>query len=133
MNKKIITLTLFIIAFLVSSNLITAITNQTKSNETQKEIELQNFTYEEILKTDKIILKEGKNKITTSPDFSPIYVKDFIKLNPDIEVISYNFENESTGYINILNGIGQNFIIYPEKEYEIVSKKEVILIQWKKI
>jgi len=69
-------------------------------------------------------LLEGKNNITISENFEPIYVKDFLKKYPEIEVISFTRNGESIGFINFMGGIGENFIIKPNQEYEFITKQE---------
>jgi hypothetical protein len=69
----------------------------------------------------------GKNNYTTSESFQPIYVKDFINLYPEIEAISFKDGEKTIGFVNFLDGIGENFIIYPEREYEIATKAEIII------
>lgn len=80
------------------------------------------------LEDDSLKLEEGKNKIRLN--FSDaFYVDSLIKLNPDIEVVSYIDEyNQSTGYVNIFGGIGENFVIYPNAEYEIITRKDFNLV-----
>ena len=74
-----------------------------------------------------IFLSEGKNSINLSYEFYPIYVKDLIKIYPEIATVTYNNGNSEIGYVNVFGGIGENFVIYPNQIYEIVTTKEVIL------
>lgn len=74
-----------------------------------------------------IHLNSGKNIITFNNN-QPFHVKAFIKLNPDIEVISFNEENQTIGYINIYGGIGEDFLIDKNKTYEIIVGEEIDLI-----
>ncbi len=74
-----------------------------------------------------IKLEEGKNIIDIEIGFNPIYVTDLIKLYPEINTITYNESGEEIGYVNAFGGIGENFIIYANKTYEITTKQEVIL------
>jgi hypothetical protein len=76
---------------------------------------------------DKIEIIEGKNTINTSKEVSPIYVEQLVKEYPQIEAISYSVNNETIGFVNAFQGIGENFIVYPEKEYEIISKQNFTL------
>jgi hypothetical protein len=75
----------------------------------------------------KMNLNEGKNNlhITSEKEF---FVKDLILLNPDIEVISYINGNRTIGYINIFGGIGENFLIRNDINYEIISKSDAEII-----
>ena len=72
-------------------------------------------------------LQKGKNNITTSENFKPIYVKDFIRKYPEIEVISYLDGNETVGYINLFNGIGENFLIQGYSGYGKTFISELFL------
>ncbi len=74
-----------------------------------------------------IVISEGKNIINTSLEFSPIYVEDLIKLFPDITTVSYTEKEREVGYVNVFGGIGENFIILPNKTYEITSQKGGII------
>jgi hypothetical protein len=74
-----------------------------------------------------INLTEGKNIINISFDFNPLYVKDLVKIYPDINAVSYNNSKEKFGYVNVFGGIGDNFVIYPNQIYEITTEKEIIL------
>lgn len=74
-----------------------------------------------------IKLKIGENFINLSFDFSPIYSRDLIENYPEISVITFNESGISGGYVNVFGGIGKNFLIEPNKEYEIITKKEVII------
>jgi hypothetical protein len=67
----------------------------------------------------------GKNNITTFESFKPIYVKDFVKKYPNIIAISYREEQFSKDYLNYLGGLGDNFILMPNKQYEIITSKDI--------
>jgi hypothetical protein len=74
-----------------------------------------------------IKLSEGKNIINLSFEFSPLYVKDLVLIYPEISTVTYNESNQEWGYVNVFGGIGENFVIYPNKTYEITVKQEVNL------
>jgi hypothetical protein len=74
-----------------------------------------------------IKLSEGKNTINLSFEFSPLYVKDLMILYPEIATATYNESNQEGGYVNVFGGIGENFVIYPNRIYEITAKQEVNL------
>lgn len=74
-----------------------------------------------------IKLYEGKNVINMSIEFNPIYVKDLIKIYPEIQTITYNDSEQEMGYVNVFGGIGENFVIFPNKTYEITTKQEITL------
>jgi hypothetical protein len=76
------------------------------------------------LSDKRIELKKGENLFNTSFEFSPIYVKDFVNAYPEVSVISYVENGITEGYVNIFGGIGKNFIIEPNKVYEIITKQE---------
>jgi len=75
----------------------------------------------------KISLEKGKNYVTIN---NTIYVQELIRINPEIESISYidSFLNQSIGYVNVFGGVGKNFVIVPEQVYEISVKKNMSLI-----
>ena len=70
-------------------------------------------------------LIKGKNNLVLPIEFKPIYVKDFILKNPEIQAITYNQSGQTGGYINYLQGIGENFILRPTKQYEIISSRNI--------
>lgn len=55
-------------------------------------------------------------------------VSMLIKLNPEIEVVSYNTSNGTIGYVNFAGGLGQDFEIGNGISYEIYSSKNSTLI-----
>ncbi len=73
----------------------------------------------------KINLLNGKNNVTFGDSFRPTYVKDFIKLYPEIQTITFKENKKTIGYVNFLNGLGQNFILKPTKIYEITTSKNI--------
>jgi hypothetical protein len=75
---------------------------------------------------DSIPLIKGKNHVPLNLS-EPIYVKTFIDMNPQIEAISYQENNETIGYVNVFDGIGMDFIL-EEREYEIIVSKDINLI-----
>lgn len=76
-----------------------------------------------ILQTTELVI--GKNNVTFNENFKPIYVKDFVKQYPEIQAVTYEEFGETGGYINHLQGIGENFILRPTKQYEIISSKNI--------
>ena len=74
-----------------------------------------------------IKLEKGKNTINFGFEFSPFYVGDLIKAYPEISTITYNESEQEVGYVNVFGGIGENFVIYPNKTYEVTTSKEVVL------
>lgn len=71
-----------------------------------------------------IKLNIGKNFINLSFEFSPVYVQDLVKNYPGISTITSNESGIIEGYVNVFGGIGKNFLIESNKEYEIITKKE---------
>jgi len=68
-------------------------------------------------------LEKGKNTLIFN-NTEEFYVKSLFDLNEDIEVVSYNVVNrdvnKSIGYIKAFGGVGKNFIVEPNKEYEVI-------------
>ena len=77
---------------------------------------------------EKIELTQGENFVNMSFEFSPFYVKDLVKNNPEILVVTINESGSIWGYVNEFGGIGNNFIIYPDKTYEIICKEDLTII-----
>lgn len=71
-------------------------------------------------------LVQGKNTVSFY-GINPFYVEDLIKLNPDIEVVSYGNYDVSVGYINVFGGVGRNFVV-SEGSYEIIVSRDISLI-----
>jgi len=71
-------------------------------------------------------LTKGKNNLTLNLT-ELIYVETLIKLNPDIDAISYRKEETTIGYVNFLGGIGENFVV-ENREYEIIVSKNIDLV-----
>jgi hypothetical protein len=73
-----------------------------------------------------INLTEGKNYVSF---IQPMYVREVMKKNTDLETISYFDEeqNKTIGYVRALGGIGKNFLIVPGQTYEIVAAKNTTL------
>lgn len=72
-------------------------------------------------------LATGKNQVRFNLT-EPFYVKDLVKWNPTISVVSYIEENKTIGYVNLFNGIGENFIIENDKDYEVILNKNISLV-----
>ena len=76
------------------------------------------------IKKEEVKFLEGENILKTPEDFSPIYAKDFVKLNPEIVTITFEENNNTLAYVNVFGGVGQNFVLMQNKTYDIVCKKE---------
>ncbi|MGD9276123.1 MAG: hypothetical protein PVJ67_03035 [Candidatus Pacearchaeota archaeon] len=74
-----------------------------------------------------IFLEKGKNifLLNSSQNF---YVADLVKLNPEIEAVSFYENNESKGYVNFLGGVGENFAIKDGVNYEIFMRENATII-----
>jgi hypothetical protein len=75
-----------------------------------------------------IKLNIGENFVNFSLNFSPVYTQDLVKAYPEISVITHNENGIEEGYVNVFGGIGKNFLIESNKEYDIITKKEVTMI-----
>ncbi len=75
---------------------------------------------------ENIEIKKGKNNLTIS-SVTYIDARSLVEIYPEIEVISYEFEGNSIGYVNVFNGIGKNFILEYNKTYEIISSKNITI------
>lgn len=81
-----------------------------------------------VTQTSEVQLIQGKNNVTTSQNFRPTYVSDFVRVYSFIDVISYKEENETVGFVNTFGGIGENFIMYPNQTYEIITKQNATMV-----
>lgn len=74
-----------------------------------------------------ISLNGGKNlvvfNVTTSFNASTL-----VKLNPEVEVVSYKEGNVTFGYVNFMNGLGDDFEVMNGIPYEIFSSENSTLI-----
>jgi hypothetical protein len=77
---------------------------------------------------EEIELKNGENIVNMSFEFSPLYVQDLIKYYPEISAVTINESGELKGYVNVFGGIGNNFLIEPNKNYEIITKQDLTII-----
>ncbi len=75
-----------------------------------------------------IQLSEGENLVLIPEEVSPFYVKDLVKSYPDLLTITYFEYKQEKGYANIFGGVGENFIIYPGKEYNFTCSKKMEVI-----
>jgi len=74
-----------------------------------------------------IPLKEGKNEVVLNITNS-FNASTLVKLNPEVEVVSYTEGNVTFGYVNFIGGLGDDFEIMNEMPYEIYSSKNSTLI-----
>ncbi|MBR9705755.1 hypothetical protein GOV14_01850 [Candidatus Pacearchaeota archaeon] len=79
-----------------------------------------------VVEDDSYKMIRGKNVVSLNLT-NPLYVETLVKLNPEIEVVSFFQENQNLGYINLFEGIGDNFVIQ-EGVYEIIAKQDFKLL-----
>ncbi len=72
-------------------------------------------------------IPEGENNLTISEHFPSIYASELIKENPEIKSISIQEYGQTFGYLNTLGGIGTNFLIEPNKNYEIYTNQTITI------
>jgi hypothetical protein len=68
-------------------------------------------------------ISQGISNFTILEYFSPIYASELIQSNPEIQSISINDYGQTFGYLNTLGGIGTNFLIEPNRNYEIYTNQ----------
>lgn len=73
----------------------------------------------------KVEISEGKNNIFMN--YSLGHASDLTKLYPEIETITYEEDGEKIGYVNVFGGIGKDFLLEPNKTYEINSNKNITI------
>ena len=72
-------------------------------------------------------IQEGKFNLTINEYFPSIYVSQLIENNPEIQSISIQEYGRTFGYINTLGGIGTNFLIEPNRNYEIYTNQTITI------
>lgn len=72
-------------------------------------------------------IPQGESNFTILEYFPSIYVSELIKTNPEIQSVSIQEYGQTFGYLNTLGGIGTNFLIEPNKNYEIHSESAIII------
>ncbi len=70
---------------------------------------------------------QGKSNFTVSEYFPSFYVKKLIQSNPEIQSITIQEYGQTFGYLNALGGIGTNFLIEPNRNYEIYVKEAITI------
>jgi len=74
-----------------------------------------------------ILVREGKNRVVFNVTNS-FNASTLVKLNPEVEVVSYKEGNVTFGYVNFMKGIGDDFEIMNGMSYEIYSSENSTLI-----
>ncbi len=74
-----------------------------------------------------INILQGNNNLTFNTTV-PFNVSSLVKLNPQIEVVSYYNGTNTLGYVNAFGGIGVNFQIENGTIYEVFSSENTTLI-----
>jgi len=72
-------------------------------------------------------IPEGEYNLTISEYFPSIYASELIKENPEIKSIPIQEYGQTFGYLNILGGIGTNFLIEPNRNYEIYTNQTALI------
>lgn len=72
-------------------------------------------------------IQSGKSNFTITEHFPSIYASQLIEKNPEIESISIKEYGRTFGYINTLGGIGTNFLIEPNRNYEIYTNQTITI------
>lgn len=84
------------------------------------------FVFVNSQQVSQLELEKGKNTVVFN-NTEKFYVKTLFDSNENIEVVSYNFENKSIGYIRAFGGIGKNFIVESNKEYEVIVSENTTI------
>jgi len=74
-----------------------------------------------------VSLNPGKSNLTIQEDFPAIYASQLIEEYPEVESITTYQYGQTFGYINTLGGIGTNFQIEPDKDYEIYTNSSITI------
>jgi hypothetical protein len=61
----------------------------------------------------------GKNNVSVSEFFYPVYVGDLVANNPQIQSVTLVEGGVRLAYVNVFGGIGQNFLFESGKLYEV--------------
>ena len=69
----------------------------------------------------------GRNNFTVQEHFPSIYVSEIMREYPEIQSVSISEYGTTFGYINTLGGIGTNFLIEPDKYYEIYVNQSITI------
>lgn len=68
---------------------------------------------------------KGESNFTILEYFPAIYVSELIRENPQIQSVSIKEYGQTFGYLNTLGGVGTNFLIEPNKNYEIYTNQSI--------
>jgi len=74
-----------------------------------------------------VTLTQGNNNVSFNLT-SSLHAADLVKLNPSIEVVSYDKNGKTFGYVNAFGGIGNNFEIENGIEYNVFVSENTTLI-----
>ena len=72
-------------------------------------------------------IPQGESNFTVLEYFPPIYASELILTNPQIQSITINEYGQTFGYLNTFGGIGANFLIEPNKNYEIYTNQTITI------
>jgi hypothetical protein len=74
-----------------------------------------------------IEVPKGEYNLTVIEYFPSIYVSELINNNPEIQSVSISEYGQTFGYLNTLGGIGTNFLIEPNRKYEIHTNQTITI------
>lgn len=69
----------------------------------------------------------GKSNFTIEEYFPAVYASELIISTPEIQSITIQEYGQTFGYLNTLGGIGTNFLIEPNRNYEIYTNQSIII------
>ena len=70
-------------------------------------------------------IPQGKSNFTIQEYFPSIYVSELVRQNPEIQSITIHEYGQTFGYLNTLGGIGTNFLVEPNRNYEIHANETI--------
>jgi hypothetical protein len=70
---------------------------------------------------------QGESNFTIQEYFPAVHVSELIKTNPQIQSVSIKEYGRTFGYLNTFGGIGTNFLIEPNKNYEIHTNQTITI------
>jgi len=74
-----------------------------------------------------VSLNSGRNNLTVQEGFPMISASQLIEEYPQIQSITTYQYGQTFGYINTLGGIGTNFQIESDKDYEIYTNSSITI------
>ena len=74
-----------------------------------------------------VSLNPGRNNLTIQENFPIIYANQLVEEHPQIQSITTYQYGQTFGYINVLGGVGTNFQIEPNKDYDIHTYSSITI------